>query len=380
MNRDQLVGIGAAFLGTVLYGLLNSLTMGLSLPGSDAAVTVRPQVVIPMLGGFLLGPLHGFVMGCAGNVLGDWINGLGLEFWPFSLGNGLIGLMPGLARSRGRSRVDSVAQFAGLMVLIVAGNILGMGFGVLVYRITAQDSLQLLTWTFFHPIIVANVICAFLLFPALLWLFKKISFTFDIQLGIILMYLLMGVVTAMVFVINTVNSRTMSQDLAGVLSGPALAAHLETAALDGFRYVGSIGIVVILMSIGLTFALIQVLARPVRTLIEAARHLKEGRLDRIQLKALSHRNDEFGRLALVFADAVEQVMKREARMKQAIRDLRLEIDRDQEAQQVSEITETEYFQSLRRRSLELRTRKEKLRHEKNRRSPSPERADRRSPS
>ncbi len=379
MNRDQLVRIGAAFLGTALYGLLNSLTIGFSLPGSDAAVTIRPQVVIPMLGGFLLGPLHGFVMGCAGNVLGDWINGLGLEFWPFSLGNGLIGLMPGLARSRGRPRVDSLAQFAGLMVLIVAGNILGMGFGVLVYQLTAQDSLHLLTWTFFHPIIVANVICAFLLFPPLLLLFKKVSFTFDVQLGITLMYLLMGVVTALIFVINLVNGRTMSQDLAGILPEQALAAHLETAALDGFRYGGSIGIVVILMSIGLTFALIQVLARPVRNLTQAARQLKEGRPDRIDLMALSRRNDEFGRLAQVFSDAVEQVMKREERMKQAIRDLRLEIDRDQEAKEVREITETEYFQSLRRRSMELRTRKEKRRHEKSRHPPSPERPHRRSP-
>lgn len=367
MNRGRLVRIGIALLGAALYGLMNSLTIGLSLPGSDAAVTVRPQVVIPMLGGFLMGPLHGFFIGCAGNFLGDWINGLGLEFWPFSLGNGLIGLVPGLARLRGMRRVDSVSQFATLLVLIVAGNILGMGFGVLVYRLTAQDSLQLLTWAFFHPIIVANVICAFLLFPPLLLLFKKISSTFDIHLGIILMYLLMGVIIALVFVLNLVNSQTTSSDLAGVLSDQVLAAYLETAALDGFRYGGSIGIAVILMSIGLTFALIQHLARPLRTLTTAARQLKEGRLDRINLKNLSHRNDEFGRLAQVFSDAVEQVREREESMEQAIKELRLEIDRDQEARQVREITETEYFQSLQHRSLELRARKEKLRNEKKQR-------------
>ncbi len=367
MNRDRLARIGLILLGSVGYGVLNCLTIGFTLPGSDAAVTVRPQVVIPMLGGFLLGPVHGFFIGAAGNFLGDWINGLGLEFWPFSLGNGLIGLMPGLARLRGIRSIQSVPQFAALLMLIVLGNILGMGFGVLAYQLTAQNSLQLLTWAFFHPIIVANVTCAFLLFPPLLLLCRKMSATFDVQLGVFLMYLLMAVVIALVFALDLINGLTASRDLSGVLPDPLLAAYLKNAALDGFRYGGSIGIAVILLSVGLTFALIQHLTRPVRTLATAARHLKEGRLDQINLVALSRKNDEFGRLAQVFSDAVEQVGQREESMKQAIQELRLEIDRDQEARQVKEITETDYFQSLRHRSLELRARKEKLRHEKNQR-------------
>jgi uncharacterized membrane protein/HAMP domain-containing protein len=366
MTSSRLASMGIVLLAGALYGVLNTLTIGLSLPGSDVDVGIRPQVVIPMLGGFLMGPAHGFVIGCGGNFLGDWLNGLGLEFWPFSLGNGLMGMMPGLVHFWGEPRVNNVSRFAVLLVLIVAGTTLGMGSGVLVYQFFVQDSLQILTWTFFHPMIVANVICAFILFPPLLFFFKKISSTFDINLGVILMYLLMCVVAALVFFLNLISSQTIKRELAGALPDNVLRTYMETAASDGFRYGGSIGIVAILISVGLTFALIQYLARPVRTLIDAAGQLKEGRLDRINLEALMKKNDEFGRLAQVFSDAVEQVRSREKSMQEAIKELRLEIDRDQEARQVKEITETDYFQSLRHRTLELRARKEKLRNEKNR--------------
>jgi methyl-accepting chemotaxis protein len=150
-----------------------------------------------------------------------------------------------------------------------------------------------------------------------------------------------------------------------VLSSQTLNSYMEKSAMNNWRYGGSLGIVVILVSIGLTFTLIQYLARPIRALMTAAENLKQGRLDQIKLDTLTRKNDEFGKLAQIFEDAVEQVRKREEGMKQAIQDLHLEIDRDQEARQVSEITETDYFRTLRNKSLKLRAGKEKIRHEKN---------------
>jgi hypothetical protein len=49
-----------------------------------------------------------------------------------------------------------------------------------------------------------------------------------------------------------------------------------------------------------------------------------------------------------------EVRARERRLKQQVRKLRIEIDEVRAARQVAEITETEYFQDLRRKVSELR--------------------------
>lgn len=372
MNKKEAAKWGLVLLLGATYGLLNCLTLGLRLPGSAAVVSVRPQVVIPILGGLLMGPLHGFGIGCLGNFLGDWLSGFGFGYWPFSLGNGLIGLLPGLLRLQGTRRVDNVGQFSLLLILIVAGNLLGIGVGMVVYQNLGEASMQVLTWAFFHPIIVGNVILTFTLIPPLLFLFRKISATFDIRLCASFMYLLIAVVLAVIYVLTILGNRAISSDLAGVLSPAELGQFMETIALNTFRFGGSIGIAVILASVGITFGLIQYLARPIRALTHAAQQLKDGHLDQINLGTLAQKQDEFGKLATVFHEAVGQVKTREERLKQAIQDLRLEINRDQEAQQVSEITETGYFHSLRRRALEIRGRKATQTHEKNQHQPGPE--------
>ena len=129
--------------------------------------------------------------------------------------------------------------------------------------------------------------------------------------------------------------------------------------LVDFRVGGSLGIAALLASLAAAFFLVQYVSRPVRALLRAATQLKEGRLDQIQLAELARKNDELGRLAQVFAEAVAQVRAREDSLRRAIRKLQVEIDREQEAAEVSQITETDYFRSLRRKSLELRARKHK---------------------
>ena len=55
------------------------------------------------------------------------------------------------------------------------------------------------------------------------------------------------------------------------------------------------------------------------------------------------RPDELGQLAQVFVRMAGEVAAREANLRQEIQTLRIEIDESQNARQVSEITETEYF-------------------------------------
>ena len=74
------------------------------------------------------------------------------------------------------------------------------------------------------------------------------------------------------------------------------------------------------------------------------------------LADVADRPDALGQLARVFARMAGEVAAREAELKKTIQSLRIEIDDAQKTRQVSEITETEYFQELQRKARELRRR------------------------
>jgi CRP-like cAMP-binding protein len=72
------------------------------------------------------------------------------------------------------------------------------------------------------------------------------------------------------------------------------------------------------------------------------------------LDDVAARTDALGRLARVFQSMMRQVYTREQRFKQQIAELHIEIDEARKATQVSEITDTEYFQQLKQQASTLR--------------------------
>jgi uncharacterized membrane protein len=84
------MGIGAA-----LYGVISWLFNGtvFAVP-SVSQVALRPGIAIPILFGYLFGPVVGFFTGLVGNTIGDLLSGWVSPQW--SLGNGLIGLIAGM--------------------------------------------------------------------------------------------------------------------------------------------------------------------------------------------------------------------------------------------------------------------------------------------
>src|SRR5262245_57172970 len=84
-----------AAIGAALYGVLSWATNWLQLP-SVSNVALRPAIVIPIFFGVIFGPAVGFFTGFVGNVLVDALMGWGV-FPIWDLGNGLIGLVSGLA-------------------------------------------------------------------------------------------------------------------------------------------------------------------------------------------------------------------------------------------------------------------------------------------
>ncbi len=95
----------------------------------------------------------------------------------------------------------------------------------------------------------------------------------------------------------------------------------------------------------------------VARLTSAAGVVETGHLDPAMLGDVARRADELGQLARVFVRMAGEVAAREAKLRQEIHTLRIEIDESQKARQVSEITETEYFQTLREKARALRDRR-----------------------
>lgn len=93
---------------------------------------------------------------------------------------------------------------------------------------------------------------------------------------------------------------------------------------------------------------------PVLRLTEAAFQVEKESCNPSSLNDIAGRADELGELARVFQRMAFEVVLRERRLRQQVEELRIEIDQAKAARQVAEITETEYFQELRKRASQLR--------------------------
>ena len=74
------------------------------------------------------------------------------------------------------------------------------------------------------------------------------------------------------------------------------------------------------------------------------------------VNAIALRRDEFGHTARVIQRMAKEIYEREEKLKEQIRSLRIQIDTEKQAQQVSEITDTDYFHHLQARVNQIRTR------------------------
>jgi len=96
--------------------------------------------------------------------------------------------------------------------------------------------------------------------------------------------------------------------------------------------------------------------RNVDRVTAAAASVEAGEFDPRAIEQVAGRTDELGRLARVFGRMAREVRAREQRLKQEVRQLRIEIDETRTARQVAEITETDYFKDLQKKADRLRLR------------------------
>jgi CheY-like chemotaxis protein len=86
----------------------------------------------------------------------------------------------------------------------------------------------------------------------------------------------------------------------------------------------------------------------------AAAALEAGSEDLGDLALVAMRDDALGALARRFESMAREVLAREARLREQVRELRIEIDQGRQARQVAEITDTDFFRDLRGRAADLR--------------------------
>jgi CheY-like chemotaxis protein len=86
----------------------------------------------------------------------------------------------------------------------------------------------------------------------------------------------------------------------------------------------------------------------------AAGAVEGGKYDATLLQPVADRPDELGRLARIFQKMAAEVQAREAQLRQEVERLKVEIDEVRKQEQVSEITESAYFQELQLKAKALR--------------------------
>lgn len=112
----------------------------------------------------------------------------------------------------------------------------------------------------------------------------------------------------------------------------------------------------VLVAVGLSVWVGKLITDPMSDLSLTAESIEKGAYELKRLPPLAGRRDEFGLLARVFQRMANEVHTREQRLKQQVQQLRIQIDSKKKEQQVAEITDTNFFQTLEAKVAQLRQR------------------------
>nr|BAL53510.1 hypothetical conserved protein [uncultured Chloroflexota bacterium] len=158
-------------LGAALYAVLSYLTNFLQIP-SAGNVSLRPGVVIPIFFGVAFGPLVGFISGFLGNILGDLLSGYGFWFW-WDLGNGLMGLIPGLVAA-GITSFKERQAILRAEVFAFLGVVVGMGLASLSEMWVSGADMATVIGANFIPAAVTNLVNGLILLPILMLAYEAV--------------------------------------------------------------------------------------------------------------------------------------------------------------------------------------------------------------
>ncbi len=337
-NAQKIIFAGCLF--AVLYGVLNSLSNIFLLP-SAPFISLRPQVVLPMIVGIIWHPFAGFVTGFAGNIIGDGISGFGVwKFWNWHIANGLMGLIPGLIRYLGISRIISVRDFGILQMSVVMSSAISVALAVVLDFLFLH---QMVFPSSFHswilPAFLTDAVNGFVLVPVILILAGRIIYTLEIRTILMVTTLL---IASVLFTAGAITWAILDD----VVSYQAMVENFYISAV--------VSVFLLIVGFAASVVFVRKLTDPLADLAQAAKSVEEGNYCLESLEVVSRRKDELGRLSRVFEKMAGKVQEREKKLQRQVEELQIKIDRKMQAQEVSEIVETEYFKILREKARKFR--------------------------
>jgi energy-coupling factor transport system substrate-specific component len=160
-------------IGAALYGIL--LVAQVPIPGST--VSVRPAFALVPFFGYAFGPIVGFFVGLVGNGIGDQISGWGaLTSWNWSIANGLVGLIAGLAPLylarwvEGDLRQRAIGGAIAGAIAVVIGFIF-----VFTDAILQQLDLATILTTLYIPVVIGDLIGTIIFVPILVYAWEPVK-------------------------------------------------------------------------------------------------------------------------------------------------------------------------------------------------------------
>jgi len=348
----------ASVVGIVLYVAITWFTSFAEL-SQGLGVELRPSIVIPIVFGFAYGPVVGFLVGFVGNTVADQVL-YSTIYWQWEVGNGLVGLVPGLYALFGKSYLTWRDQILAFLVS-VAGIVVGIGFAAFSSMVLCSESYAMSScfvvpttlndaWGTFLAASQTNIISAAILVPVLLYNIARIDpRQINWNSGLLRRFIVVVIVSAALPI--ALLSVFLLQDLSG-----ADAANTDNVLL--VRLAGTIAVTV-LFTIANATLVAQNLNRPLLRLSQAAREMENGALDLEDAQALRSEagEDEVSNLSRIFGKMASEVIQRETKLRQQVEQLQIQIDEKKRERDVEEITDNEFFRSLRTKSQELRARR-----------------------
>ncbi len=330
----------ALVAATLAYGVANYLSGMNYLPGCSFA-ELRPQVCLPMFMGLYFGPLFGFVSGALGDSLGYVAAGTNpLPLWHWSLANGLMGLIPGLAASFGVRTVKTLRDMQAVYLLLILAASLPFAFSSFMEYVLGHHTMSGAWIILFLPIFVTDALFAIMIMPLLMLAARLLIVAIPTAIFLLTTYLTSLVVLG-----------TFAVSLGTIWGRSALTAM---ASRDLYT-IGVLSLLVILMGFWLAGIFVRRITHPLAVLAQAADEASHERYDGAdQLGELQRRPDELGRLATAFSLMLSAVRARETRLKEEVRQLHIEIDHARQSREVARITGSDYFKNLKNKANELR--------------------------
>ncbi|MFZ5822538.1 MAG: ECF transporter S component [Chloroflexota bacterium] len=159
-------------IGAALYGAFSLLTNLVPLPAAGN-ITFRPAVAVLIFFGVAYGPWVGLLAGFIGNTLGDALAGWGF-YWNWSLGNGLMGMIPGLVAAS----ITNYRAQKDIVKAVIWGTIgiaVGMLFSSLTEMFVGGIDLNTALFGYFVPAFAGNFVVTLVLLPILMVAFAAVA-------------------------------------------------------------------------------------------------------------------------------------------------------------------------------------------------------------